>query len=410
MRYRSNRGETYFMNRPPSVGCVCPFRLKRTWWIVIATLVIQFCGGTLSVQAACDKFAPGARLGTVFVKNLDEASGIAASRRNAGVLWTHNDGAGGAVYALGPKGALLATFFLNRAVIDTEDIAVGPGPESGVSYLYVGDIGGNEGRRQVQILRVREPFVDPGWYQQPRTLGFGGVDRFTLNYPDGSFDAESLMVDPISQDVFVVTKQTGSARVYRANLNSLANGSTTNLTFVRAVLFANASGGDISADGTQIVLRRENFAALWARDETESLDAALSRASKRVPVVGEPLEENGEGIAFLPNGKGYVTISEGDNPGIYFFRTRCPEPPQFTSQLQDKTTFQKGSVTFRSKAAGYPKPTYRWTFNGATLPKQKRNVLILRHLKLEESGEYVVTATNRSGTAESSATLTVVVR
>jgi hypothetical protein len=346
----------------------------------------------------------------VLEKDLDEASGIAASRRNAGILWAHNDGSEGIIHALGPKGALLGTFFLNQKVIDTEDIAVGPGPLSGVSYIYFGDIGGNNGRRQVQIFRIPEPFVDPGWYSNPRRLAFANVDRFTLNYPDGAYDAESLMVDPISQDVYVVTKQDFGARIYRVNLSSLANGSTANLNFVRVVSFAQASGGGISADGTQIALRRENFAALWTRDEAESVDAALGRAGKRIPVIGEPFEENGEGIAFLPSGRGYVTISEGDNPAIYLFRPRCPEPPQFITELQDKSAFANGAVTFRAKALGYPKPTYQWTFNGVTIPKQRRNVLIRKHLKSEKSGEYVVTATNRYGTSSSSATLTVVAR
>jgi hypothetical protein len=118
----------------------------------------------------------------------------------------------------------------------------------------------------------------------------------------------------------------------------------------------------------------------------------------------------GKASLSFPVGGGYVTISEGDNPAIYLFRPRCPEPPQFITELQDKSAFANGAVTFRAKALGYPKPTYQWTFNGVTIPKQRRNVLIRKHLKSEKSGEYVVTATNRYGTSSSSATLTVVAR
>jgi hypothetical protein len=137
------------------------------------------------------------------------------------------------------------------------------------------------------------------------------VESFTLVYPDGEYDAETLLVDPITADVFVVTKENNSARVYRVNLNAAANGATLDLTLVQTVTFAKASGGDISADGRQIVLRREDAAMLWTRCDNEDIGTALGRAGQSVPVIGTPTEENGEAIAFLRDGSGYVraTIS-----------------------------------------------------------------------------------------------------
>lgn len=41
---------------------------------------------------------------------------------------------------------------------DVEDIAIGPGPEAGVDYIYVSDTGNNDKDRDVvQIYRIREP-------------------------------------------------------------------------------------------------------------------------------------------------------------------------------------------------------------------------------------------------------------
>src|SRR5687767_5863749 len=80
----------------------------------------------LTVRAACltcADFQPGVSLGTVSINALREASDIAASEGNPGVLWTHNDGSGGKIYALSTNGALLATFDLNN-VDDVEDVAV----------------------------------------------------------------------------------------------------------------------------------------------------------------------------------------------------------------------------------------------------------------------------------------------
>src|SRR5690349_7694120 len=100
-------------------------------WSALSTIVLAvLLAGSSRAQAACTvcaDFQPGTVAGTVSVTALTEASGIAASARNLGVLWTHNDGSRGKIYALSTNGALLATFDVNN-VDDLEDVAVGPGP------------------------------------------------------------------------------------------------------------------------------------------------------------------------------------------------------------------------------------------------------------------------------------------
>ena len=359
-------------------------------------------------KAACETFGQGIALGVVSIGGLQEASGIAASRRNPGVLWVHNDGASGAVHAVGMNGARLATFFLGRAVSDTEDIAVGPGPVAGLSYLYVGDIGGNKPRRDVQILRIPEPVVDPGWAGNPPTVFFSGVNAFTVSYPDGKYDAESLMVDPRSSDVFVVTKQGGTARVYRANFNFRAPGSQTSWGFVTSVPFGLVSGGDISADGTQIVLRREDYAQTWERFNGEWIGVSLSRRGTGIPVIGPPQEPNGEGIALLPDGSGYVTISEGVNPVLYFFEAQCPRRPHIIVGLRNRRVVAGRKVTLGVRATGYPAPAYRWRLNGNIIPGETGRLLVLPNVSFADEGEYLVTAMNPSGKVASRGRLTVV--
>lgn len=358
---------------------------------------------------ACTSFQPGIAWGTVTANALTEASGLAASARNLGVLWTHNDGNRERIYALSTNGSLLASFNLQENVDDVEDIAVGPGPVNGVFYLYVGDIGGNQGtnsiRPDVKILRLPEPPVQLAWAGAPESADFDDVEDFTLVYPDGSYDAETLMVDPVSGDVLVVTKQTGTARVYRANLNGATNHATLNLELVRAVSFSQASGGDISADGTQIVLRREDLARLWARCDNESINTALGRAGENIPVIGPPTEPNGEAMAFLREGTGYMTISEGDNPLLYFFQSTCPAASRFTLPLTGQSVFVGGTATFNAIAVGYPAPVYRWFFNGQLIAGQNNASLVLSNLTLANAGQYTITASNSSGVATSMATL-----
>jgi len=284
-----------------------------------------------SACAPCESFLPGVVWGETSINALSEASGIASSARNPGVLWTHNDGSRKRVFAISTNGATLSNFSFDEDVEDVEDMAAGPGPVAGVSYLYFGDIGGNghsgDIRGDVQILRIPEPVVELAWAGSPRSSDFSGVESFTLVYPDDEHDAETLLVDPVNADVFVLTKESNVARVYRANLNAAANGSSLNLTLVQTVSFSKASGGDISPDGRQILLRREEAAMIWTRCDEEPLSTALGRAGRSIPVIGPPAEDNGEAIGFLRDGTGYVTISEGDDQPVHFFRTNCAEPP-----------------------------------------------------------------------------------
>ena len=94
------------------------------------------------------------------MRAIKETSGIAASRRVDNVWWVHNDSGDSArVFAINTSGQTLGEYALSGAsAIDWEDIAAGPGPTAGVSYLYVGDIGDNDQkRRDLVIYRIPEP-------------------------------------------------------------------------------------------------------------------------------------------------------------------------------------------------------------------------------------------------------------
>jgi len=357
----------------------------------------------VSAHAACTvctSFEPGTNWGTVLNNNIREASGIAASARNPGVLWTHNDGPRSRIYALSTNGTTLATYNFTPLVDDFEDIAVGGG------FIWIGDIGGSQSltgtRSQIRILRVSEPPVSLDWAANPVTADLGQIEVFTLAYPDGSYDAETVWFDAVSNSVYIVTKDPTTARIYKANFAASA------LDFVASARFPLASGGDISSDGSQIVLRREDSAVLWSRCEGESVSDAFTREPAAVPVMGLPTELNGEGFGFLPDGTGYVTISEGQNPVIYYFQSTCPAPPRFSVPLADQTGVLGGVARFNAAVGGYPAPTFEWRFKGQLLPDETNSVLILSNLAPGNAGLYELTASNEKGTATSSATLAVI--
>lgn len=275
-------------------------------------------------------------LGAIDTDKVTEASGIAASRSNPGVFWTHNDGPSDHVYAFSFQGALLGNFDFSKSPDDIEDIATGPGPNPSLSYLYIGDIGSNTADREiVHIYRMPEPAVDLAWASDPVSPTIkDGVENFQLRYPSGKFDAEALLVDPLDQALYIATKEPDQTRIFRIQLTQLADGKTRDLELALTLPIGKINGGAVSADGRIITLRSEDFALAWSRNLGETVTDALARPSTRIPVVGQPNEPNGEAISFLPDNSGYITLSEGPNQPIYFFRrllmTPCNEPAKFS--------------------------------------------------------------------------------
>ena len=260
---------------------------------------------------------------TVANAELKEVSGVVVSRRNASVLWAHNDsGAGPDVYALGEAGTNLGRYRLQggATAIDWEDMALGRGPEDGVDYLYLGDIGDNAGKRaDIRVYRAPEPAVTAAG---PATDGtIADVERLTLTYADGPHDAETLLADPVTGDLFVVTKQwDGKASgVYRipADASPSAPVAMERVGEVPAVEGQLATGGDVSVDGSMVVLRTYGKVLVFGRPEGQTVAEALAGEPCEAQA---PAETQGEAIAFAPGGRGYVTIAEAEKPHVNWLR------------------------------------------------------------------------------------------
>jgi hypothetical protein len=289
-------------------------------------------GTGFSALAETPGFGPAIVLGRVTDGEVTEASGLAASRKNPGVLWTHNDaGSTPRLFALSTNGTLLGSIrVVNARDGDFEDLAIGPGPRTEIDYLYFADIGDNDTEREnVRVYRVPEPAIYGYFAANPVFEAAPDNTALLLEYPDGPHDAEALWVDPLTGDLFIATKQPGVSQIYRATQAQIQSGSPVALELIRQLSFDVVSGAAISPDGREIVLRRENFAQLWVRGPEESVGDALARSPISIPVVGPPSEPNGEGISFHPTSLGYYTLSEGRNQSVHFFpRTSSDRLPQ----------------------------------------------------------------------------------
>jgi hypothetical protein len=285
----------------------------------------------------CPTYKKGVKTGRIVDPRIVEASGMAASARNPGMLWLHNDsGHKPRLFAVDTSGTLTAvyTLALPRAV-DWEDIAIGPGPVASVDYIYIADIGDNAARRQfVTIYRVEEPIIVAS------TVAAGAVieesitafTAFELQYPDGAHDAEVLLSDPVTSDLYIITKSftDGISGVYRfpyphtpahqpGHRRFLEKVGRIQFRGIRARDIA-VTAGDVSPAGDHIILRTYTQALVWPRALHTQIRHQL--ASPPCPVrtvgIGFPFDLF-EAIAYASDGRSYYTLSEGRNQAIYRF-------------------------------------------------------------------------------------------
>lgn len=257
-------------------------------------------------------------------KELNETSGIAASTAHEGIYYIHNDsGDTSRFFAITPKGELKTTYYfkgetgVHLGVRDCEDIAVGPGPDATKSYVFVGDIGDNKASHQhITVYRFAEP-----------ELGADGSvknidgDRVYIKYPDGPKDAETLMIDPIEKLIYIVSKRSNSVSIYTTPINFTPNDTVT-LTKHATIHFGGLppfkwiTAGDISKDGSQILLRNYEHVYYWKRLPGEAAWQTMTRKPQKLYYKKE---KQGEAIGFTPDGKGYYTASEGQGEPIYYY-------------------------------------------------------------------------------------------
>lgn len=246
-------------------------------------------------------YLPGILIRTIENPVLEEMSGLVFSKNHPGKFYTHTDSGGEVVVfvldSIGNEvGKILLEGVENR---DWEDIAIGPGP-GGKSYVYVAEIGDNLGVHQnVMIFRFPEPEkVSAEITLTPEILAF--------TYPDGAMDAESMFVDPVSGDLFVVSKRDSPNTLFRLKSDDFGKGNVVVEKLIKLPI-TGATAADISQDGSRILIKNYFKVYYWERKKEQSIAEALTQTPRELPYVPEP---QGEAIGFQPDGKAYFTISE----------------------------------------------------------------------------------------------------
>ncbi|MDO8549379.1 MAG: T9SS type A sorting domain-containing protein [Ignavibacteria bacterium] len=273
--------------------------------LTIPSILILFLTSSLFAQAP--SFGPREDKGLIEFAPINEASGIAASKKNINVLWTHNDSGDSArIFAINNNGEHLGVYTIENATNrDWEDIAVGPGPEEDKDYIYVAEIGDNLAQYELKyIYRVPEPVVDEN--QEPVNISLRNADIIKYRYPNGSRDAETIMIDPLTKDIYIVSKRENNIGVYLASYPQSLNDTLT-LEQVATLPLTSIVAGDISNDGREILLKNYDYVYYWRRDLQQTIAEAFENQYYLLPYTREP---QGEAICWSYNSDGYYTVSE----------------------------------------------------------------------------------------------------
>jgi hypothetical protein len=213
---------------------------------------------------------------------ITEASALVLT--DDGLFVTTNDsGHPGDVFVVDRSGRTVGVTHWSDDPVDVEALAPG-----GPGHVWVGDIGDNTAvRSSVEIARV------------PVGRGDRTVDptTYTLTYPDGATDAETLLRDPTDGRLYIASKNVFGGVLYAVPQHLDPSGPNVLKSIGRVLPVA--TDGAFFPDGRHLIVRDYSSAVVYAWPSLEPLGRTRL-----------PNQRQGEGIAVTADGRVYLS-SEG---------------------------------------------------------------------------------------------------
>lgn len=290
----------------------------------VAAAAVALVAGAADTASYADPDPTEHRVFTIRSGEIAESSSLVVSTTHDALAYTANDsGDRAAIYALDTStGRVVGRTSL--AGVETIDVeAMGGGADGS---LVVADIGDNDGARSSVVVYLVE---QPGRGRHQVV-----ADEVELTYVDGPRDAEAVLYDAGSGQVFVVSKQAFDASIYatppaafdraRSVLRPVATapGGATDATFM--------PGGELA------VVRTYVGAAVYRYPGWKALTSVVL-----------PPQQQGESIAAPPGGRVVWVGSEGPHSDVLAVQLP-PVPPKPASPETAPT---------RSPADGTSPPT-----------------------------------------------------
>ncbi|MBK0402244.1 hypothetical protein I5M27_04565 [Adhaeribacter sp. BT258] len=272
--------------------------MKRLFKIPFYFLILLFTACNKNDDAVPAENAPpfsSDPQSTALTPMIEETSGIADSKTAPGYLWAHEDsGNPTELHLIRHDGSVTKKVYLkgikNR---DWEDLAL-----SG-NQLFLADIGDNN-KKQTSYTIYQFPEPSPG------TDTVSTFKQIRFRYPDGSHDAEALLIDPITNAILIITKQDDPSRIYKITppFNYTA---IDTAELVGTISFTGVVSAALSPSGTEAILKTYSGLYYYKQKNGESLAEFLQQPPVTVPYKIEP---QGEAVAFANNNSGFFTLSE----------------------------------------------------------------------------------------------------
>ena len=286
---------------------------------VIVAAFANVVGNTSAEQP----FSKGERIAEIECKELRESSGIAASRINSDVFWTHNDSGGNArLFAFKSNGVLLAACPIKgAAAVDWEDMASAMIDEK--PYLIIADCGDNQAiRKGIQIYLVPEslPEMKPTRKKKKKkekavTHELRVEKSMRVEFSDGAHDCESVAYSAARNELILLSKSWKPfCRAYSFQLPIKSEGKVLTARPFATIPLAGVTSLDISGNDREAVVLTYAHAYLFARGDGETWGEAF----KREPIeIQTPARKQGEAICFGAAGKSLFLTDERNPCPLY---------------------------------------------------------------------------------------------
>lgn len=276
-----------------------------------------------------ERLEPEGRLETA---SLSEASGLAASPTDTGLMWLVNDGGSGPeLFLAGTDGTHRGKVTLGGAVnTDWEDLA--SFVLKGKPYLLIADTGDNASKREECVLYiVEEPALPAAGKLLQGTLGPAWTIRF--RYEDGPRDCEAVAVDEKAEKILLLSKRTDPPMLYELPLKSRGDGvQAANKIgqFSKALragmppipFGSQPTGMDLRPDGTAAAVVTYFGAFIFPRKKGETWAEAFAREPAGLKSHGL---RQAESIAFSRDGKVMRVVSEGAKSPVARYQETAKE-------------------------------------------------------------------------------------
>lgn len=275
--------------------------------------VARYDVNALTIDPAFDS---GRVVGTVQDSGLDEISGMAASYMWPGAFWVEEDsGNENKIYLVDQSGEIQGSLFLDFEDRDWEDMTIAPGPVPDVHYVYLAETGDNNKVYPVKyIYRFEEPAL--------ANINDGGfvtstVDRIAFTFPDGIKNAEAIMVDPLTKDIYVISKEDQTVIYVAPYPQDIKK--TFTLVKLAALPMPSVTSAGISPDGSEIIIKNYDRVFYWRKKSNETIRELIKEKPVRLPYAPE---QKGESFSWATDGSGYYTSSEmiDSSPPFLFYR------------------------------------------------------------------------------------------